>query len=222
MGALAAGSAAAVGTGALTAARLDGRDANIGVSNDSDALIRLVDGDTDATGEENGELYVNFDELGSGDGINPNATYQVGKIDSDGMKGIDDFVKGADGVYPAVSSNDVLHQAEVNEDNTAFTLQNQTDQNLDVEIFYEGDDPGDFGTALLVGEGGSYGAAAMAIDPEDDDDAGRLGGFPLGSGDKFHVSFLIVTGDGPVDDVDDWNGELIVQAADDDVDYVDG
>ena len=222
LGALATGAAAATGTGALTAARLDGRDANIGVANDSDALIRLADGDTDATGEDDGELYVDFDDLGSGDGINPNATYQVGKIDSEGKKGIDEFVAGASGVTPGVSSSDVLHKASVDENNTAFTLQNQTDQDLDIEIFYEGYDPGNFGTALLVGEGGSYGAAAMAIDPENDDNAGRLGGFPLGSGDNFHVSFLIVTGDGPVDEhVDDWDGELIVQAADEDVDYVD-
>ena len=225
LGAMATGAAAATGTGALTAARLDGRDANISVTDDSDSLLQLTAGDTDATFEEDGELNIDFGELGTG-GINPNARYQVGMINSTGANAIDSYVQGDP--TPDVSTSDVLYQESVDEDNTAFTLKNQTDQDLNVEIFYEGGDPGDAGTAVLVGasDNNQPGAAAFAIDPSNLD-GGRLGGFPLTVGEEFHVSILVKTGspqdagEDSMDEINDWDGEIFVQASPEDVGYVD-
>ena len=87
-GALATGSAAAVGTGAFSTAQVD-RDANVEIVNDSDSLVSLdsdLDSDIVTTesirgglGDDAPELLsIDFDVDGGGDGINPNSTYLLG------------------------------------------------------------------------------------------------------------------------------------------------
>ena len=221
LGALATGASAAVGTGALTAARLDDRDVSVQVADDSNGLITLIDGDTAATFESNGQLAIDFDQISNNSqGVNPNSTYQVGYIDDDGEDSIDEWVAGDNEIDgPDVTSQDVLYNDDVDEHNTAFTMRNETTDPLNIEIFYEGDDPGEFGTAVLVGSGAQRGAAAFAVDASNLE-AGRLGGFPLDSGDSFHVSLLIKTADMSADGKDDWDGSLTVRASDVDINYV--
>jgi hypothetical protein len=81
LGALASGSAAAMGTGAFSAASMD-RDANIDVVNDATGLIGLVPGDTDLVYETQnpGELKIDFTSDNGGEGVNVNSKYQVGAM----------------------------------------------------------------------------------------------------------------------------------------------
>lgn len=88
LGALAAGSAAAVGTGAFTSVQAD-RSVSVAVSDDSDALLALTtDPNDDGTDEADNAAYVNtsgsaasinVDSAASttGTGVNANATTQI-------------------------------------------------------------------------------------------------------------------------------------------------
>ena len=94
LGALAAGSSAAVGTGALTAAELGERDVDIAVSSDENALVGLRPGDSDLVDLNDDQLEISFDAdnhdvgaggPGTGDGVNPDSTYQIGDIGDDAI-----------------------------------------------------------------------------------------------------------------------------------------
>ncbi len=84
LGALASGAAAATGTGAFSQMTTDGRDASIGVVNDSDGMIALKAG-----GQTEGEEKVAY-ENGDGDlvidvtSINTNSEYLFGEVEVDG------------------------------------------------------------------------------------------------------------------------------------------
>jgi len=83
LGALAAGSSAAMGTGAFTQMQTDGRDASIAVTNDSDGLIALVpDLNGDLVEEDGGELDIDVADA-MGDGINVNSVYEFGEFDNE-------------------------------------------------------------------------------------------------------------------------------------------
>ena len=81
LGALATGSAAAMGTGAFSTMTAE-RTANINVTNDASGLIGLSAKGEQAS-KENGELYIDTSAgNGSGSsGVNPNSTYQFGKTE---------------------------------------------------------------------------------------------------------------------------------------------
>ena len=77
-GALAAGGAAATGSGAFSAMTAD-RDASIEVVNDSDSLVALEPQlPSNTVREENGELLIDTDPTGEGTGLNPNSEYSFG------------------------------------------------------------------------------------------------------------------------------------------------
>jgi hypothetical protein len=86
MGSLAAGSAAAMGTGAFTTMTAE-RSANINVVNDSAGLVGLIS-DGEQVWEDNGQLYINT-SIGNGDagsdegsyGVNQGSTYQFGETE---------------------------------------------------------------------------------------------------------------------------------------------
>jgi len=76
LGAAVTGTAAAVGTGAFTAAQVT-RDADIAIVNDSNALIGLVPNpDVSGVNDDDGKLSI--DLSGDGNGINQGSIYQFG------------------------------------------------------------------------------------------------------------------------------------------------
>ena len=80
LGALAAGSSAAVGSGAFTQMTTTGRDMTVDVVNDDMASIALVPGaesDKVAYIDDHGDLTI---DLGAGDGINTNSHYLFGDV----------------------------------------------------------------------------------------------------------------------------------------------
>ena len=86
MGSIAAGGAAAMGTGAFTSMTAE-RSANINVVNDSAGLVGLIP-DGEQVWEDNGQLYINT-SIGDGDagnnegsyGVNQDSTYQFGETE---------------------------------------------------------------------------------------------------------------------------------------------
>ena len=79
-GALATGSAAAVGTGAFSSAQLDDRTVNVNVAGDANSFIQLNPTSQFAGYDDNETLELDFTELessvfGDEEGINPQSTY---------------------------------------------------------------------------------------------------------------------------------------------------
>lgn len=155
IGSIAAGAAAASGTGAFTAASIV-RNADVTVANDSSAFIQLVPGGGPGVGKrvgtKNGELYIDLnsgDGAGSGTGVNDQARYQLGAMNDDGPDqggplgdGIPDF----ESIYdddtagdPAVAPGTPL--ANDGTDQSAFVVKNRSGQTLDLQIGLEGNQP---------------------------------------------------------------------------------
>lgn len=82
LGGILAASGALVGSGALDQLTAS-RDADIPITNDSDALIALEQGSGtgDIIRENGGELTIDFSAPSNADGVQPDTTYQVGGID---------------------------------------------------------------------------------------------------------------------------------------------
>jgi hypothetical protein len=80
LGALVAGSGAALGTGASVSSTMD-RDANVNVVNDANGLLGLVDTTDGAVvrEQENGELLIDFTASGNAGGANVDSVYRVGE-----------------------------------------------------------------------------------------------------------------------------------------------
>ena len=131
MGALATGSAAAVGTGAFAAAGAD-RDVNVEVVGDSNAFLGLESTSAYAEEGENDELSLDFSDKFDSDvdasGLNPNADTRFDDIFKISNNGEDEvriaFTEGdADDVKWAYSSDSISDEGgwaidgEVNEDN---------------------------------------------------------------------------------------------------------
>ena len=142
LGSLAAGGAAATGTGAFTAATVP-RQADIGVQNDSNAYLQLRAGGARGVGERvgkdgDGELYIDFDEDAGGSGVNDDSRYQLGAMndtatgDSIAFESLFD----SDSFPKAKGDGEPLATAGVSPpvDQSAFVLSNQSGQTLDIEI----------------------------------------------------------------------------------------
>ena len=126
MGSLAAGTAAATGTGAFTAMSAS-RDTNIDVVTDSDGLIGLVDttdGDVVRT-TDNGELTIDFTADGNAGGVNVDSQYQVGYIRASD-KG---FIPS--GLNDQIDDTDATAFEVVNNDTQAHTLNASYECNAD-------------------------------------------------------------------------------------------
>jgi len=92
MGSLAAGGAAAMGSGAFTAMSAE-RDADINVVADDSGLIALVDeqpGDTVHQTDNPGELAIDFSGMSGDAGVNVNSRYQLGEFADKGWALPDD------------------------------------------------------------------------------------------------------------------------------------
>jgi len=215
MGSLAAGAAATMGTGAFTAAQLDNRNVDIGVSTDENALIGLRAGNDElVTQDSNGKLDIDFNSNNGGDGVNPDSTYQIGAIGTDGESAISDYVD--EETDPDVSTGDILYGGAVESGEPtvdgapAFSLLNNSENDYNVELFYDGSGVSGV-TVLLVGVGpDNVGAAVFDIDESNEED-GRLGGFPLPAGNEFDISMLVVA-EADAATGESFDEDIIVQA----------
>jgi len=126
MGSLAAGSAAAMGTGAFTAMSAE-RDANIAVVADDSALLALQDAtEGDIIRQRgDGELVIDFTADGEAGGINTNSQYQVGTMSGSFPGSQDPLKKSPNGAY----------------NNPAFRIQNNTNEPKDITIEFDADFP---------------------------------------------------------------------------------
>ena len=126
VGSLAAGSAAAMGTGAFTAMSAT-RDANIDVVTDSNGLIGLVDTtDSDVVRTtDNDELTIDFTADGSAGGVNGDSQYQVGYIRSANKNFI------PNGLNDQIDDTDATAFEIVNNDTQAHTLNASYECNAD-------------------------------------------------------------------------------------------
>ena len=232
MGSLAAGSAAAMGTGALSAEITD-RNASIQVSGDTGSLIRLIPGHHDNNNSsvsdnrvyinDNGQLGISFSDDEGGSGINPNSTYQVGAIGSDAQEALN--------VLPnRPAKSDVLYGEAVGDSDTtyddpAFYLQNSTDNEHKIEITWEEDssprdeedvDAENAGAAFVsdASEVEAYGDATRAgfvlsLDGDGGENGSAYSGFTVGSGEKVGLSLIAALGD--VNPDTNWSGTLKIR-----------
>ncbi|MFD1599662.1 hypothetical protein [Halobellus rarus] len=223
LGALASGSAAAMGTGAFTAAELDGREANIGVVDDTNGLIGLEAGDSELVSNDGGsndnELVINFNPDGPGDGVNPNSKYQVG-----GLGGIGnlDEVPGNPTLDTTVEDVAIDTDSDI-EDHYAFKLLNQSGSDQAIEVAYEanedfpseaevymvsqyeeGQDDSEQTSALIASA--TPDAREASIIYSDDTDYST----DVDSGKDVKISLLVVVGD--ADTGDDLDGDITVRA----------
>ena len=188
LGSLAAGSAAATGTGAFTAMTAS-RSSTIDVENDSDGLLRLeATHESDLVSEDgDGELSINID------GVNVNSTYQIGSS----------FKKG-DKIYDTLGDQPSSNSPT---GNAAFVITNTDSEPKEVTLSYELGSEAELnsdGSELFIDtrarpgdswEGGD-GGPSMTIDSDNESDSISFpGGYngPLRSGGGFGVSLIIDT-----------------------------
>lgn len=184
MGAVTTGTSIALGTGAFSAAQINNRNANIGVVNDSSALIGLIPNDKLSGIHENdyGELEINLTDPG----INVDSIYQFGYlVDSD-----DD---------PTDEKFDLL----VDEDPTAgdsfksaFLVANQSDAPTDVQLKIESENT-DIGDTTVMFEVHHNGERKGIIKQPGEETTATA---ELDPGDAFGVSFVVNSMGGEVGD----------------------
>ena len=216
LGALASGSAAAMGTGAFTAAELDGREANIGVVNDSNGLIGLeavgAEYVTNNGGSGENELMIDFSSSASGgEGVNPNSTYQVGGLGEFDSNNID-LVPGDPTVDPSIGDVAIDTTTPISGESGeyAFKVMNQTDSAKDVELTYdaneddfpdgtqlylvayypEGSDDSEQEEGLAVGDVADSNDKSASIIFDDDQQYSSS----IGSGKQFYVTIIVDVG----------------------------
>ncbi|MGM0717501.1 MAG: hypothetical protein ACQET5_10070 [Halobacteriota archaeon] len=223
MGALASGAAASVGTGAFTAMQADGREANINVVADENALIGLEAGSTDlVSGTDDGQLAINFDIDGGGDGVNPDSTYQVGGLGGFNMGNLDD-VPGAPTVSPNVADVAIDTQTPI-KDEYAFMVLNQSGNDQQIEVAYEANEefPNDAQVYLVAfypdgtdTSAQEEGLAVGDVTGENDKSASIIYADqqysdPIGAGNSFYVTLIVNVGDADPDT--DLGGQITVRA----------
>jgi len=235
-GALATGSAAAVGSGAFSAAQISGRETDIAVSSDDSALIQLIPGYDDVgqtnssvtsnrVGYEDGQLFISFDDSGtngsgSGNGVNPNSVYQVGAIGGDGQSDLDSYV---DGVAPGPTVSDEILYGDANgansgsgltiTDDPAFVIRNESDQDYDMTLSVDNvttPDTSKFTAAIVLRNGQQEGAFSAAQSLGDDPEG--FTNFTLDSGNQVAASLIVVTGDIDPGSANDFEGDLHLNA----------
>jgi hypothetical protein len=229
MGALASGAAASVGTGAFTAMQADGREANINVVNDANALIALRAGGTDLVTQKDGQLHIDFDVDGGGDGVNPNSTYVVGGLGGGNVPLGDQDISQLD-------DEDIITTSPSIAQSPAFRVVNQTTKPQSVEVHYDAedfpeehelimlaaaDDPDDSslfswsrdGAAASVSDDDPEGLLLFDKDPDD-----VVGGSEayqgawLEPGQRINVSLIVKAGDYDPSENNDLSGEIRVRA----------
>ena len=222
-GALATGSAAAVGSGAFTAAELDARDADIGVVDDTDGLIGLEAGGSELVSDNGGDgdnqLEIDFNPGADGTGVNPNSTYQVG-----GLGGIDnlDEVPGDPTTPPTVEEVAIDTESDI-ESHYAFKLTNQSGSTHNIQVTYEGPEsfPGQTYVYLVARWDGGSGSpeqtsALTAVATPDNREASILYSdtvdysAPIPSGED--VKFSLIVQVNGVNTGEELGGDIVVRA----------
>jgi len=216
-GSLAAGGAAAMGTGAFTAAEVSGRSIGVEVTDDSSSLVALNTGTTsnDYVRYDNGELIIDFQEDGAG--VNPNSKYQLGDVPDD----LDSET--------ALGGTEPLENGDITQ-NYAFSIQNQSQTVQDIEVEVNMTSPPDNLELYLIAQNqdpspspadGEEVLVAGSATPNNNWNTvlsfARDTSGALGVGDQILVSLLIVRGD--KDDSDDegtWSGTMSVSAGEND------
>ena len=211
LGALAAGTSAAVGSGAFSAALIDDRDANITVSADGDALLALRPGydlvedgtvSGDFVGYDSNQLEIDLSgetEDGASSGVNVNSTYQLGAIADDTKSALDSqtAVDDSEVIY-GKESDQWLPPKDTSED-PAFGITNNTENAVTAQLNWDGDVPEDVRAALVVdGDQSPLGdgsAAEFGLDLINDQPDSETT-FGINSGSTAFVSMIIVVDDG--------------------------
>jgi hypothetical protein len=193
LGSLAAGGAAATGTGAFSAAQIDGREADIGISGDTGALIQLIPGNNDEAPDvgsvdpanstvpddrvflESGQLGISFNDDGGGDGVNADSVYQVGAIGNDAADALGDAASALSTATPVYGAGAPGSNSDrTTYDDPAFYLVNETNEDYRVEIRFNPtqspDDDGvgaDEAAAAFVSDLGASGATTSSNNTPD-------------------------------------------------------
>lgn len=211
MGSLAAGSAAAMGTGAFSSMRAT-RQADVNVTTDSNGLIALTPGESagDRVYEtESGELQIAFTSDDGGQGTNVDSIYQIGYF------GQYDWMGPADKLSTPSYPGDPW-------DLPAFSVLNQDAQPHDITIGYEfAGDPGDSKlymmgasrSAQTVDSSSNIPTQSVWLPGEisfEDHGSGQPGNIRVVSGGRIGVSLFVDTRQGSEDD--DLSGTITVSA----------
>jgi hypothetical protein len=237
-GSTAVGTSALVGSGAFSAAQIRGREANINVNADDEALVQLIPGqDSAAPGDstvtdnrvflDDGELNISFNDHGNG--VNRNSTYQVGAIGEDQKSYLEDdpFASAS----PPLSFDDVIYGDGAGSltdsrsdygvrDDPAFVIRNGTAQDLHLQLSYDNTSAPDdsIGALVMAGKDGwanSGGGAQLAGEafpmngPVNTDYETTTWEVP--PGEWAGVSLIVKVGDANVNDPG-WQGSLEVRA----------
>jgi len=157
IGSLAAGGAAASGTGAFTAATMS-RSADVAVVDDSNALIALSPGGARGVGDrvsyDNGELAIDIVGDGDGNGVNDQSKYQLGAMNDQALgDGIEfESIYDSDS-NPAAAGEGEPYVVSSDTDQSAFVVHNQSGQTIDLEIGWELNRKTEPGTASIYLQG---------------------------------------------------------------------
>jgi len=140
MGSLAAGGAAAMGSGAFTAMSAD-RQADINVVSDNDGLISLIPEDEEGvvyTTDNPGELAIDFSGGNGNSGVNVDSRYIVGSFHHTQVG------SGANDLDAAhvFDSNDganggTIHSTTMSAWGYAFRIENRSTETRDITLAYE-------------------------------------------------------------------------------------
>ncbi|MCU4926161.1 hypothetical protein OB905_09225 [Halobacteria archaeon AArc-dxtr1] len=188
LGSAAAGSAALVGTGAFSAARVPDREATINVANnDKKGGIGLIPGNTDiAYMNEAGELEIDLQKglSNGGTGMNPNSTYYLGgKMDET----LDYYEVGVD---PEDLDEEVFERP-------LFSVRNQSgeDRHVQFDIELKSAPDGASISAFAWQYSGIEQASVLSVENPGDTDSG--GQVNLSPGHEFDVVIVVESGSDP-------------------------
>ena len=203
-GALATGSSAAMGTGALSSMSAE-RSATVDVVSDDSALVQLDPGASERVQLTNGELNISFANGGSGSGINVNSVYQVGSLK---FSGLENVLSDTDEDHvPDIAPNPNAGSSPST--NPAFFVRNGDSVPQSITIEYEFDNPGTvsgskvmFGSRVDNNQSGGVvgtGSPTKTIVADSSNTSASMtydGNDALSSGAQIGVSLLIDTTDG--------------------------
>jgi len=183
MGALASGTAAAVGTGAFTQATVPDRSVTVQVaeSDEDGALALTPNSELDSVFlNDDDELEIDLSEaLDDADGMNPSSELWIGGNEDDTFSSI----RVGEGELP---------DEDGQLDQPAFTIENQTTSDRRVRIEAEAVSlPGDSELHTLVLESGPGGGT---LSLENEGDVAETSRFNIGTGQVLTVAFAFVSG----------------------------
>jgi len=128
LGALASGTAAAVGTGAFTSASVEDRAINVEVTGDADSRVALVAGESeDIYQNEEGQLQL---DLAGDDGVNINSVYEWGDNDNAAEQYAFKIVNNSPNDYETVGFGFEFNDDSWQDDEVEYTGQADPEHNF--------------------------------------------------------------------------------------------